>query len=97
MKAIKLICIVVFSSICLSVNAQLLRTTVQQGIVEGVEQKGLAYYKGIPFAQPPVGDLRWKAPLPPKKWEGVYKADTFKDKPYQQSQGPLPDSTIVVF
>ena len=72
----------------LTVNAQLLRTTVAQGEVEGVEQNGLAHYKGIPFATPPVGDLRWKAPLPAQKWEGVYKADSFKDKPYQQSQGP---------
>ncbi len=72
----------------LSMNAQLLRTTVAQGEVEGVEQNGLAHYKGIPFATPPVGDLRWKAPLPAKKWQGVYKADSFKDKPYQQSQGP---------
>lgn len=71
-----------------SANAQLLHTTVAQGEIEGVEQNGLAHYKGIPFATPPVGDLRWKAPLPAQKWEGVYKADTFKDKPYQQSQGP---------
>ena len=71
-----------------SANAQLLHTTVAQGEIEGVEQNGLVHYKGIPFATPPVGDLRWKAPLPAQKWEGVYKADTFKDKPYQQSQGP---------
>ena len=72
----------------MSLNAQLLHTTVAQGEVEGVEQNGLAHYKGIPFATPPVGDLRWKAPLPAQKWQGVYKADSFKDKPYQQSQGP---------
>ena len=69
-------------------NAQMLHTTVAQGEVEGVEQNGLAHYKGIPFATPPVGDLRWKAPRPAQSWQGVYKADTFKAKPYQQSQGP---------
>ncbi|MDO4187243.1 MAG: carboxylesterase family protein [Bacteroidales bacterium] len=74
--------------VALTMNAQLLHTTVAQGEVEGVEQNGLAYYKGIPFATPPVGNLRWKAPLPAQPWQGVYKADTFKDKPYQQSQGP---------
>lgn len=34
-------------------------------------------FKGIPFAAPPTGDLRWKAPQPPAKWEGVRKADAF--------------------
>lgn len=71
----------------IGMNAQLLRTTVAQGEVEGVEQNGLAHYKGIPFATPPVGDLRWKAPQPAQKWQGVYKADSFKAKPYQMSQG----------
>ena len=33
--------------------------------------------KGIPFTQPPVGDLRWKEPQPPKDWTGVRKADQF--------------------
>jgi carboxylesterase type B len=34
-------------------------------------------FKGIPFAAPPVGDLRWKPPVPPAKWNGVLKADHF--------------------
>src|SRR5262249_29208675 len=34
-------------------------------------------FKGIPFAAPPVGDLRWKAPQPAPKWEGVRAADKF--------------------
>ncbi|MBQ6747195.1 MAG: carboxylesterase family protein [Bacteroidaceae bacterium] len=83
-KIFATLCLAAFS---LSMNAQLLHTTVAQGEVEGVEQNGLAHYKGIPFATPPVGDLRWKAPQPAQKWQGVYKADSFKDKPYQQSQG----------
>ena len=43
---------------------------VEQGIVEGTVEDGLTVYKGIPFAAPPVGDLRWKAPQPVEKWEG---------------------------
>ena len=77
-KLFGLVCLALMS---LTVNAQLLHTTVAQGEIEGVEQNGLAHYKGIPFATPPVGDLRWKAPLPAQKWEGVDQADTFKDKP----------------
>jgi len=48
------------------------------GIVEGVvEKSGIHSFKGIPFAAPPVGDLRWKEPQPVKNWEGVRMADKF--------------------
>ena len=48
------------------------------GIVEGVlEKSGVHSFKGVPFAAPPVGDLRWKEPQPAKNWEGVRKADHF--------------------
>ena len=59
----------------------LLKTHVETGDVEGVLEGGLAVYKAIPYAAPPVGNLRWKAPQPAKAWEGVRKCDTF---------GPLP-------
>jgi len=56
-----------------------LTTTVEVtgGTIEGVEQEGILTYKGIPFAAPPVGDLRWKAPAPVEPWTGVKKADAF--------------------
>ena len=56
-----------------------LTTTVEvtEGTIEGVEQDGVFSYKGIPFAAPPVGDLRWKAPQPAKAWTDVRAADTF--------------------
>lgn len=48
------------------------------GIVEGTTEKsGVRSFKGIPFAAPPVGDLRWKEPQPVKNWQGVRKADQF--------------------
>ena len=34
-------------------------------------------FKGIPFAQPPVGDLRWREPMPVKPWTGVREATAF--------------------
>ncbi|MFC1493945.1 carboxylesterase/lipase family protein [Thermodesulfobacteriota bacterium] len=50
---------------------------VNEGTIEGVEQDGIISYKGIPFAAPPVGDLRWKAPQPAEAWTGVKSADTY--------------------
>ena len=52
---------------------------IEGGKIQGVESsvKGVYIYKGIPFAAPPVGDLRWKEPQPVIPWEGVMKADTF--------------------
>ena len=76
------------SMLALQASAQMTHTTVAQGEVEGVAEQGMGYFKGIPFAQPPVGDLRWKAPVPASSWEGVYQAKEFKAKPYQQTQGP---------
>jgi len=47
------------------------------GFVRGVSANGLVMYKGIPFAAPPVGDLRWRPPQPVKPWAGVLAADKF--------------------
>ena len=53
----------------------LLKTHVETGDLEGVlEGKDLACYYAIPYAAPPVGDLRWKAPQPALPWKGVLKA-----------------------
>ena len=43
------------------------------GQLQGVVADGVASFKGIPFAAPPVGDLRWKAPQPAKGWTGIQK------------------------
>lgn len=56
---------------------------VEQGIVEGVVEGDLRLFKGIPFAAPPVGDLRWKAPLPAEKWDGVKRTTDFAAAPMQ--------------
>jgi para-nitrobenzyl esterase len=49
------------------------------GVLEGTANPvtDVRMFKGIPFARPPVGDLRWKEPLPPNDWTGVRKADQF--------------------
>jgi para-nitrobenzyl esterase len=61
-----------------------LRVKTVNGIVEGVlEKSGIRSFKGIPFAAPPIGDLRWKAPQPLQAWTGVLKADKFGPRAMQ--------------
>ena len=55
------------------------------GLVEGTAENGLAIYKGIPFAAPPVGDLRWKAPQPVHPWSGVKETKEFAPACMQKS------------
>jgi para-nitrobenzyl esterase len=52
---------------------------VEQGQLSGVpgSDPDVRVYKGIPFAAPPTGDLRWRAPKPAADWPGVRKADQF--------------------
>ncbi|MGQ9632973.1 MAG: TAXI family TRAP transporter solute-binding subunit [Bryobacteraceae bacterium] len=50
---------------------------VEGGLVEGTVEDGLTVYRGIPFAAPPVGELRWRAPEPVIQWSGVKRADKF--------------------
>ena len=68
------------------VIAQTNQVTVENGTLEGIKDTGspITIFKGIPFAQPPVGDLRWKEPQPVKNWDGVRKADHFGNNPMQR-------------
>src|SRR5690349_21951699 len=66
---------------------QVLEVDVTGGSVAGTESHGIVSFKGIPFAAPPVGELRWKAPQPVAPWSGVRKADVFAP---QCMQTPYP-------
>ena len=55
------------------------------GKLRGVEEDGIKVFKGVPFAQPPVGELRWKAPQPLKPWKGIRAAVEFGPNPMQQN------------
>jgi para-nitrobenzyl esterase len=55
----------------------------QGGLVQGATENGLTVYRGIPFATPPVGDLRWRSPQPIASWTGVRDATKFGPDPYQ--------------
>ncbi len=55
------------------------------GTIEGIAQDGILAFKGIPFAAPPVGDLRWKSPQPVLPWDGVKRTDRFAPGPMQDT------------
>lgn len=64
--------------------------TIEGGQIQGVltPTEGVVAYKGIPFAAPPVGDLRWKEPQPILPWEGVKVADAYGDAASQLTWDP---------
>ncbi len=67
------------------------------GRLSGVTlSSGVRAFKGIPFAAPPVGALRWREPQPPAHWEGVRKADTFGNVCVQPSQPKRVPNNVAV-
>lgn len=62
------------------------RVRTDHGLVQGVTDSatGIHMFKGIPFAAPPVGDLRWRPPQPVKDWQGVLMADAFGPRAMQR-------------
>jgi para-nitrobenzyl esterase len=69
-------------------NGQPSPVKVEQGMLEGIAENGLIVYKGIPFAAPPIGDLRWRAPQSPAPWNGVRLCDKFAAAPIQAGDPP---------
>lgn len=51
--------------------------TVEQGQLAGAKTNGVFSFKGIPFAAPPIGELRWAAPQQPADWDGVRHASDY--------------------
>lgn len=60
----------------------------QDGWVQGTLKDDLTIFKGIPFAAPPIEDLRWKAPQPVETWEGVKQTTEFAPGPMQGGNPP---------
>lgn len=64
---------------------------VEGGLISGTVADGVRSFKGVPFAAPPEGELRWKPPQPVAAWEGIRKCDAFgPDCP----QAPYPAGSI---
>jgi para-nitrobenzyl esterase len=56
---------------------------IEQGILEGNQKHGVFRFRGVPYAAPPVGNLRWAAPQPPAAWDGGRDATTFGNSAIQ--------------
>src|SRR6516225_1891776 len=70
------------STVCAASDLPAQRTTdpavrIDSGVVEGAyssDNSKLVFFRGIPYAAPPVSELRWKPPEPPSNWRGARKA-----------------------
>lgn len=76
--------IILTALLCASGNAYAQAViTTDKGKVSGIQQNGANAYLGIPYAQPPVGEMRWKAPAAPAAWQGVRDGSKFGSNCFQ--------------
>jgi para-nitrobenzyl esterase len=84
---VKYICVFILFQInfALSQSQQAIQAKIENGKIEGFNdiQSGLNLFLGIPYAKPPIGDLRWKAPQPLENWRGIKKTKKFGPRPMQ--------------
>jgi para-nitrobenzyl esterase len=70
---------------------------IDTGTVQGSADGGISAFKGMPFAAPPVGDLRWRPPQPVAKWKGIRQATQYAadcaQLPFPSDAAPLGTST----
>lgn len=74
-----------------AVRAVDLIVVTDAGAVQGIAVDGQLEWRGIPYASPPVGDLRWRSPQPPASWTGIRDGSAFGSHCLQLS---YPDATI---
>ena len=79
----KLLCNLAMLLTAVSMAAQGPQVRTQAGWVEGVDESGVKVFLGVPYAAPPVGDLRWRAPQPLQPWDGVRPTKAFGNDPMQ--------------
>lgn len=60
--------------------------TTKKGKIKGCIRDGYLVFKGIPYAKPPVGDLRWREPQETESWDDIYEAVQFSNKAAQEEQ-----------
>jgi len=71
------------------IEAQDAKVKTVNGTISGSKSGDILIFKGVPFAAPPVGDLRWKGPQPLKDWQGVKECTKFSPSPMQSKPVPF--------
>jgi para-nitrobenzyl esterase len=94
MKANCLVTAILFFAAHVAVSQQQQSVPViklTDGIISGTTSysKSVNIFKGVPFAAPPVGELRWQPPQPVKQWNGIKKCDKFRASPMQAPPVPF--------
>ena len=86
MKAISKLILAALALVAASCSSEQPVLKVDGGYLQGIASaaKGVTVFKGIPYAAPPVGELRWQMPQPVVPWSGVKTADTFGPIPWQK-------------
>jgi para-nitrobenzyl esterase len=88
LRTAAIVCAVAFSAGGLRVSARLDAVKTDAGLVASAQAAGgVTAYLGIPYAAPPLGDLRWRPPQPAPHWDGVRKADHFGTSCMQNQAG----------
>ncbi len=85
MKTLSFAILICISFTVSAQNSNDLVIKTANGTLEGTMEGDIRTFKGVPFAQPPVGDLRWKDPQPVQNWSGVRKADHFGPRAMQRA------------
>ena len=75
-----------FANLALAQDALIVRAPA--GAVKGEAAAGLHIFRGLPYAAPPMGPLRWKPPIPPPAWPGVRDATRFGPACFQPKPEP---------
>src|SRR5262249_54292161 len=71
--------------------------TIDSGQLRGSVSDGVVSFRGVPYAAPPVGTLRWRAPQAPAKWQGVRAAENFGNDCVQHRAYDFPQSEDCLF
>jgi para-nitrobenzyl esterase len=84
---------IVALAVCRAAAAQAPQVTVESGTLAGSLEGGVESWKGIPYAAPPIGPLRWRAPQSAAPWSGVRQATAYRNDcmqlPFPSDAAPL--------
>lgn len=76
--------LVFFSTFYVGASTSNPLVTLEQGPLSGISEQGLSVFKGVPFAQPPIGNLRWQPPKPLSDWRETRSAHEFANQCMQK-------------